>query len=180
MRAKTNFLIVAASFCAVLFSSVAQAEAVIGQPAPALAATQLDGKKFDLAALKGKVVIVHFWATWCAPCREEMPALEAVWRQSHTKGLEVLAISGDRPRARGDVNQVMHYFSFPAALLSDAGKNDFGTPATIPVTYIVDKEGVVQNILTPDTAPLTEVDLGDRVTGLLAAKPDQKKPADMP
>ena len=49
----------------------AQAAADIGQPSPALVTQQLDGHAFDLAALKGKVAIVHFWATWCAPCREK-------------------------------------------------------------------------------------------------------------
>jgi peroxiredoxin len=174
MRAIFTKLVILAGFCAFILSGQARAEAVIGQPAPVLTATMLDGKKFDLAALKGKIIVVHFWATWCAPCREEMPALEAVWREYRGKGMEVLAISGDRPRARGDVDQVMHYFSFPAALFSDLGKNDFGTPPTVPVTYVIDKEGVVHDIITPDVQPLTQAALGGIVKSLLDAKPEVK------
>ncbi len=145
----------------------------IGQPAPALIGTLLDGKAFDLSALKGKVVAIHFWASWCAPCREEMPALEAIYRQYHGKGLEVLAISADRPRARSDVKEVMHYFSYPAALLSDLQKNEFGTPSSLPITYIIDTSGTVNGILTPDTQPLTENDFGATIKTLL----DKPEPA---
>ena len=106
-----------------------------------------------------------------------MPALEAVWRQNHGKGLEVLAINVDRPRARGDVNEVMHYFSFPAAMLGALTKNDFGMPAELPLTYVIDKEGVVENILTPDMQPLTEMGLGEGVKSLLAAKSEPKADA---
>ena len=174
MRAKSLVLFGIAGFCALFLAGAVHAEAVVGQPAPALVAPTLDGKSFDLAALKGKVVIVHFWATWCAPCREEMPALEAVWRHSHGKGLEVLAVSADRPRAKGDVAQVMHYFTFPAAMLDALTKNDFGMPTEIPVTYVIAKDGTVANILTPDALPLTEKGLGDEITALLDAKTETK------
>ncbi|MGB9152186.1 MAG: TlpA disulfide reductase family protein [Alphaproteobacteria bacterium] len=174
MRAKSLALFIAAGFCALVFCGSAHADAVVGKPAPAFVASTLDGKTFDLSTLKGKVVVLHFWATWCAPCREEMPALEAVWRQDHGKGLEVLAISVDRPRARGDVDQVMKYFSFPAALLSAVSKNDFGTLGGIPVTYVIDKEGNLSAVLTPDTQPLTAAGLADQVKNLLEAKAESK------
>jgi len=179
MRAKLPVFILA--LCALLSFS-AHADPVIGQAAPAFVATTLDGKTVDLSTLKGKVFVVHFWATWCAPCREEMPALEAVYRQYHGKGLEVIAVSADRPRARDDVLQVMHYFTFPTAMLNDLSKNDFGRPTSIPITYVVGKDGNLSGILTPDTQPLTETGLGDMVKGLLDAKADAPKPptADAP
>jgi cytochrome c biogenesis protein CcmG/thiol:disulfide interchange protein DsbE len=169
MRAK--YPILAAAFCALLSLSVAaNADPAVGDDAPALSGPVLGGKAFDLSALKGKVAIIHFWATWCAPCRVEMPSLEAVWRQYHSKGVEVLAVSADRPRAKGDVTQVMQYFTFPAAMMSDLSKNDFGTPGAIPVTYVIGKDGKIADILTPDSEPLTSTGLGDKVKALLDPK----------
>jgi len=76
-------------------AGAARADAVVGEPAGAFVATTRDGKSFDLSALRGKVVILNFWATWCPACRDEMPALEAVWRQHSKEGLEMLAVSDD-------------------------------------------------------------------------------------
>ncbi|MDR3448262.1 MAG: TlpA disulfide reductase family protein [Alphaproteobacteria bacterium] len=175
MRAKLSML-TAAGFCALFFASPARAAPAVGDIAPSLSGPELDGSDFDLAKWRGKVVIVNFWATWCPPCHEEMPALEAVWRKYHGEGLEVIAVSADRPRARGDVKQVMHYFTYPAAMLNMLGKNDFGTPDMIPITYVIDKDGIVQNILRPDIQELNEEGLGDEVKSLLAAKVQEKKP----
>jgi peroxiredoxin len=174
MFAKSLMLLFAVAFCVLLFCEGARADAEIGKPAPPLVAKTLDGKDFDLSSLNGKVVVVHFWATWCPACREEMPALEAVWRHEHSKGMEVLAISADRPRARADVDQVMKYFTFPAALLSAVSKNDFGTVTAIPVTYIIGKDGSVADIISPDAQILSAQNLDDEVNKLLAAKTEPK------
>src|ERR1700685_110149 len=69
--------------------------AAVGQPAPALVVTQLDGRVFDLKSLRGRVVIVNFWATWCSPCRAEMPRLAAFYRRYHAQGVELLGLSVD-------------------------------------------------------------------------------------
>src|SRR5690348_11413618 len=70
--------------------------ASIGQPAPALVVPQLDGKTFDLASERGKVVIVNFWATWCSPCRAEMPLLDSFYQRYRTRGLVLIGVSVDR------------------------------------------------------------------------------------
>ena len=77
----------------------------VGQPAPSLVVQELDGQTFDLSAVRGKVVVVSFWATWCPPCRAEMPVLDAFYRRYHGQGLEMIGLSADRPHDRSDVHQ---------------------------------------------------------------------------
>lgn len=149
-------------------SPFARADAGIGQPAPALIIAELDGQKFDLSDERGKVVVVNFWATWCAPCRAEMPALDKVYRQYHDKGLVLIGISADRARDRDSVADVMKKFSYPAALLGDADTNGFGRPDAVPITYVIDAKGILRAALTPDKAPLTPDSLGRIVRPLLA------------
>lgn len=157
-----------------LAAHLALAETEVGQPAPALTATELGGGTFDLAALHGKVVIVNFWATWCAPCRQEMPALNAFYQQHHGQGLEMIGISADLPRERSDVVKVMKAFSYPAAMLADADVNGFGRPESIPVTYVVDANGVVRARFSPDETGVTEQQLDKTVLPLLSHEPGGK------
>ncbi|HEY6417672.1 MAG TPA: TlpA disulfide reductase family protein [Candidatus Binataceae bacterium] len=148
-------------------SSFAGAATEVGQTAPALVVPELDGQAFDLSAQRGKVIVVNFWATWCPPCREEMPALDAFYRRYHGQGVEMIGLSADRPRDRSDVSKVMQSFSYPAAMLDDAKVNDFGTPDALPMTVVVDGNGVVRAKLTPDQKPVTEKSLSDVVLPLL-------------
>lgn len=100
----------------------AMAAAEVGQPAPALVVEELNGQTFDLAAQRGKVVVINFWATWCQPCRREMPTLDAFYRQYHRQGLEMIGLSADRLHERSGVGKVMQSFSYPAAMLGMTSK----------------------------------------------------------
>jgi cytochrome c biogenesis protein CcmG, thiol:disulfide interchange protein DsbE len=147
------------------------AGAEVGQAAPALVVQELDGQTFDLSALRGKVVVINFWATWCPPCREEMPALDAFYRQYHDKGLEMIGLSADRPHERSDVTKIMQSFSYPAAMLDDVKADDFGDPSTLPVTFVVDGSGVVRAKLTPDQTLATAKSLSAAILPLLPGNP---------
>ena len=139
----------------------------VGQTAPALVVQQLDGQPFDLAAERGKVVIVNFWATWCPPCRAEMPMINDFYRRYHSQGLELIGVSADRPHDRSEVAKVMQSLSYPAAILDDAKTNDFGSPDQLPVTYVIDRGGIVRAIFTPDDKALSAADLDASVLPLL-------------
>ncbi len=155
---------VAAIICV---AALAFASATVGNAAPVLDVPELDGQTFDLSAKRGKVVIVNFWATWCPPCRVEMPALDAFYRRYHGQGIEMIGVSADRPHDGSDVTKVMQSYSYPAAMLDDAKVNDFGTPDVLPMTVVVDGNGVVRAKLTPDQTPVTEKSLSDAVLPLL-------------
>src|ERR1700757_2442319 len=139
----------------------------IGQPAPSLVVRELDGQTFDLGAVRGKVVIVSFWATWCPPCRAEMPVLDAFYRRYHGQGLEMIGLSADRPHDRSDVVKVMQSFSYPAAMLDDVKSDGFGDPSQLPLTYVVDAQGLIRAKFTPDEKPLTDESLAASVLPLL-------------
>ena len=83
--------------CLAFASGSARAAPEIGKAAPELVVIELDGQTFDLAKLKGKVVLVSYWATWCAPCRKDMPKLDAFYRRYHDRNLAMIGISVDRP-----------------------------------------------------------------------------------
>jgi peroxiredoxin len=113
----------------------------IGKPAPALEAKLLDGTPFSLASATGKVVIINFWATYCEPCRAEMPALDAYYRKHRAEGLVLIGISIDDPNDEAKVRNAMGAFGFPAALAQNASFEGYGRIWHIPLTFVIDRHG---------------------------------------
>jgi cytochrome c biogenesis protein CcmG, thiol:disulfide interchange protein DsbE len=139
--------------------------AEVGQPAPALVVTE-----FDLAAQKGKVVIVNYWASWCSPCRAEMPALDAFYQRYRAQGLVLIGVSVDAAADRPAVVAIMQKLGYPAALAAGAKVNGFGPPLAVPMTWIIDSRGIVRARLVSGSA-VTEQSLSQAVLPLLAQKP---------
>ncbi|HAT30032.1 MAG TPA: TlpA family protein disulfide reductase [Janthinobacterium sp.] len=130
-----------ALLCCLLQSAWAFKE---GAPAPAVEAKTLDGKSFKLSGEMGRVVIVNFWASWCAPCRQEMPALESYYQLHKAEGLRVLAISMDEPADDATVRELMRAYGFPAALQRDADFKAYGRIWRMPMTFVIDRQGVLR------------------------------------
>ena len=120
---------------------VLAAELQIGQPAPALVLHTLDGQSISTRALQGKVIIITFWATWCAPCREELPLLSAYAARHAKDGLVVLGFSLDEADTLPDVRKVAAQLSFPTGLLGSAWAGDYGRIWRIPVSFTLDRAG---------------------------------------
>jgi cytochrome c biogenesis protein CcmG, thiol:disulfide interchange protein DsbE len=118
---------------------------VLDQPAPPLTATELDGQVFDLSKMHGKVVLVNYWATWCGPCKKEMPTLNEFYRRHHSEGLEIIGISTDRPEDYGKMRKVSRSLVYPTALFDQLSNNGFGAPEGFPLTYVIDSNGVIRN-----------------------------------
>lgn len=104
----------------------------------------LDGVRIDSGSLKGKVVLVHFWASWCAPCREEMPALQAFYRAHAKEGLEIIAVSLDDDADEPKVRDFVRSYSFPVAMMSHADVDVFGRIWVLPLTFLMDGRGMMR------------------------------------
>jgi cytochrome c biogenesis protein CcmG, thiol:disulfide interchange protein DsbE len=139
----------------------------IGERAPEVAVRALDGRAIDLAALRGRVAVVNVWATWCAPCRAEMPMLDAFYRTHRDQGVALVGLSADGPDNLAAVRKVMSAYAYPSALLSQARTNALGDQRILPVTYIVDRSGVVRAVFGANGVPLTEAALEAAVKPLL-------------
>ena len=115
--------------------------ALAGPAAVSITATLLDGTAFSTERVNGQVLVVNFWATWCGPCREEMPALDAWYRARRAQGVEVLALSVDELALEPAVREAAKPFSFPVAMLKSAKVSGFGRIWRMPVSAVVDRQG---------------------------------------
>lgn len=145
MRART-FLATGALLILGLVAAATAAALDEGARAPELNARTLDGQRIRLADLRGKVVIVDFWASWCEPCREEMPVLERLYRRYGDRGLVVIGVSVDRTErnARGFLRRTP--VSFPIIHDGGHGIANRYSPPRMPSSYIIDKRGIVRHI----------------------------------
>ena len=131
--------------CLALSVPASGASLAVGEPAPDVEAKLLDGAtQMRVSANRGKVTIINFWATWCVPCREEMPAIDAYYRKYKASGLEVLAISMDDAGEAGEVHKLARQYSFPIALKADASFKGLGRIWRIPMTFVIDKRGILR------------------------------------
>jgi peroxiredoxin len=130
---------------ALAFSTAAAAPAAngVGQPARAFTITTFGHDKVKLADLRGKVVVLNYWATWCAPCKHEMPMMDAVNRRFHAQGLEIYAVTTEDSVAPYQLKRVADLLSFPLATrLSGSGYGSID--GAVPTSYVIDRSGTLR------------------------------------
>ena len=142
-----------------------------GFSAPDFTLDLLDGGQVTLSDLRGKAVLINFWATWCPPCRAEMPAIEAVYRSHKELGLEVLAVNttnqDDQAAAAAFVEELE--LTFPVPLDRTGAVSASYNLRGLPSTYFIDRQGVIRSVVVG--GPMSGALIQSRVEELLQENP---------
>lgn len=142
----------------------------VGERAPPATLVTLDGQKMSTPDLVGNVVILTFWATWCVPCRDELPLLSKYAAEHASQGLRVLGFSLDAPEELAGVRTVAQSLSFPNGLLASSSAPGYGRIWRIPVNFTIDRKGLLVDDGWREKRPVWTPERLDRiVTPLLAA-----------
>jgi len=141
----------------------------IGQPAPTAVLHTLDGRTLSTADMRGQVVILTFWATWCDPCREELPLLSRYAAAHAAQGLRVLGFCLDGADRMAQVRAVAETLSFPVGLLPSPWFGAYGRIWRIPVSFVIDRAGRLADNGWNDPHPAWTQERLQRVIGPLLA-----------
>ena len=120
-----------------------------GEAAPDFSLRDINGKEVSLSSHKGKVVLVNFWATWCGPCKLEMPHLDKMDRELESKGFEVIAISTDDARAASKVKPLVKRGGYGFTVLLDKDTtvvSQYNPAKTLPYNVLIDRAGNIHKV----------------------------------
>lgn len=120
--------------------------AAIDAPAPPIVGTTLDGTAFDLSSLRGKPVVINFWASWCVPCRDEFPLLDDKLRQHADDGLAIIGVLFEDQPAAASAFVERFGAGWPTVPDADGGLATAYRVVAPPQTYFVDGAGVIRSI----------------------------------
>ena len=117
---------------------------LVGGPAPEITLKNLQGQEVRLSDLRGKIVLLNFWATWCKPCKDEMPAMQASYDKLRDHGLVVLAVNELEDTEKVIEHVQKHGHTFPVVMDRDnVVANRYGVVG-LPASFIVDRQGIVR------------------------------------
>ncbi|HQH71450.1 MAG TPA: TlpA disulfide reductase family protein [bacterium] len=145
---------------------------VLGQEAPLFTATTLEGKKLDLQKLRGKLVLIDFWATWCPPCRAEVPHLLEVYEKYHKKGFEIVSVSVNDKEAKVKEFQKTHKMNWIHIRDAESKIAEKYGVVSIPAPFLIDPEG---KLIAKD-ADLRGPGLMNQVAEHIKSVPEIKEP----
>jgi len=145
-------------------------ESWVGKAAPDFVLTSLDGRRVRLSELRGHVVLLNFWASWCAPCRVEMPWLTDLDKRLGARGLSVLGVSVDEPDDRERVARFIHDrpVGYPILLQDETVKSKYGGVQYLPQTFLIGRDG---RILRRTYGIRSRADLEQSVRSALGSAP---------
>jgi peroxiredoxin len=127
-----------------LFTIIVSVAAAASRTAPDVTLKTASGETVRLADYKGKVVLVDFWASWCVPCKTSFPALDALYREYHARGVEVLAVNLDERRR--DAETFLAEFPHTMSVVFDPNGTSAEAFAVqgMPSSFLIDKDGVIR------------------------------------
>jgi cytochrome c biogenesis protein CcmG/thiol:disulfide interchange protein DsbE len=137
-----------------------------GFAAPDFSLETPDGATISLSDLRGQVVLVNFWATWCPPCRAEMPAIQGVYERYQDRGFSVLAVDVGEGDAQVAAFADQQGLTFPILLDRDTSVSNRYQVRAMPSTFFIDQSGTIQEVTLG--GPMSEAFIESQVTGLLA------------
>lgn len=144
-------------------------EGLIGKKAPDFTLKDINNRPFNLSSLRGKVVILNFWATWCPPCRAEMPSLNNLYREFRNRGLEVVAISTDRSSSVIEDYISKNPIDFTVLIDTDNRVSRQFKVFSIPTTFLIDRNGtIIERYLGEEnwTSPEIKKKIKEALTGV--------------
>ena len=157
--ALVGLIILALAFGVVWVQSSKFEPLVVGMTAPDFSLPDLEGKTRQLSDYRGKVIFLNFWATWCKPCKEEMPSMQLMWENFKSEDFVVLAVSMDRVTTKKDIPSFVENMKLTFPILTDSwGQTDKRYKLMgVPETYIIDQDGILrEKIIGPRDWTLKE------------------------
>lgn len=149
----------------------AQAGQQAGKPAADFSLSDASQKTIKLGELRGKVVLIDFWASWCEPCLRELPELEKLHKQLASRGVVVIGINIDRERKNADELAARLKLSFPLLYDPKGQVAELYDPPKMPTSYVVDQQGVVRLVNEGFAGAADMAKLKAAIEQLLAAPP---------
>ena len=136
-------ILVAALFVANSVS--AQPIAEIGEPPPALKGKLFSGQAFDLAQMRGKVVLVNFYSSYCSFCAYEIGNLENFYEQHHEQGFEVIVVGIDNLEDRARVDRMLGIYGLPGVMADELEQSGFERRYPTPTAFVIDRDGILRS-----------------------------------
>ncbi len=133
--------VAAASAAPVEAWSLFPAGPVVGKPAPDFTAAMLDGSKISLKDYRGQVLVINFWATWCGPCKRELPLLDGYYKAQQKYGLRVIAVTTEDSLPLSQLAPLAKVLNIPMLRYMRGG---YGALDGVPTNYVIDRAGVVR------------------------------------
>ncbi|MBV9931715.1 MAG: TlpA family protein disulfide reductase [Alphaproteobacteria bacterium] len=118
------------------------AKAKVGEPAPGFSLVTWDKRKVSLAELKGKVVVINHWATWCGPCKAEMPMMSGFHRKFQDRGFEIFGVTTEDSVPEYMLKKLASVLSYP--LVHRFSSSAYPILNAVPTSYVIDRKGVVR------------------------------------